>query len=73
MFSGTMRMNLDPFDEYSNEDIWTALNHAHLKAFVIGLKDGLDHHCSEGGDNLRYELVIEWWKWSLISYHNQNV
>ncbi|XP_076072715.1 multidrug resistance-associated protein 1-like isoform X2 [Mytilus galloprovincialis] len=52
LFSGTMRMNLDPFDEYSNEDIWTALNHAHLKAFVIGLKDGLDHHCSEGGDNL---------------------
>nr|ABS83557.1 ABCC/MRP-like protein [Mytilus californianus] len=52
LFSGTMRMNLDPFDEYSNEDIWTALNHAHLKAFVIGLKDGLDHQCSEGGDNL---------------------
>ncbi|CAC5371016.1 ABCC3 [Mytilus coruscus] len=52
LFSGTMRMNLDPFDEYSNDDIWTALNHAHLKAFVIGLKDGLDHQCSEGGDNL---------------------
>ncbi|XP_063443601.1 multidrug resistance-associated protein 1-like isoform X2 [Mytilus trossulus] len=52
LFSGTMRMNLDPFDEYSQEDIWKALNYAHLKAFVISLKDGLDYHCSEGGDNL---------------------
>ncbi|XP_052069136.1 multidrug resistance-associated protein 1-like [Mytilus californianus] len=59
LFSGTMRMNLDPFDEYSNEDIWTALNHAHLKTFVLGLKDGLDHQCSEGGDNLSFALVIE--------------
>lgn len=47
-------MNLDPFEEFSNDELWRALEHAHLKAFVSGLKDGLEHQCSEGGENLRY-------------------
>lgn len=34
LFSGTLRMNLDPFVCYSDEEIWTALEHAHLKSFV---------------------------------------
>ncbi|CAG2241571.1 ABC transporter 7,ATP-dependent bile acid permease,Multidrug resistance-associated protein 7,Multidrug resistance-associated protein 1,ABC transporter C family member 8,Canalicular multispecific organic anion transporter 2,Canalicular multispecific organic anion transporter 1,Metal resistance protein YCF1,Multidrug resistance-associated protein 5,ATP-binding cassette sub-family C member Sur [Mytilus edulis] len=51
LFSGTMRMNLDPFEEYNNEEIWKALEHAHLKKFVDGLEKGLDHMCSEGGEN----------------------
>ncbi|XP_052077020.1 multidrug resistance-associated protein 1-like [Mytilus californianus] len=51
LFSGTMKMNLDPFEEYSNEEIWKALEHAHLKKFVDGLEEGLDHKCSEGGEN----------------------
>lgn len=36
LFSGTLRMNLDPFDKHSDEEVWTALEHAHLKAFVSG-------------------------------------
>nr|AJG01605.1 ATP-binding cassette sub-family C member 1 [Dreissena polymorpha] len=52
LFSGTLRMNLDPFDEYSDDKIWTALEHAHLKTFVSGLDDGLLHECGEGGQNL---------------------
>ncbi|XP_076074808.1 multidrug resistance-associated protein 1-like [Mytilus galloprovincialis] len=51
LFSGTMRMNLDPFEEYSNKEIWKALEHAHLKKFVDGLDEGLDFKCSEGGEN----------------------
>ena len=31
LFSGTLKMNLDPFEKYSDEQIWTALEHAHLK------------------------------------------
>ena len=54
LFSGTMKMNLDPFEEFSNDELWKALEHAHLKSFVSGLNDGLEHHCSEGGENLRY-------------------
>ncbi|XP_039632406.1 multidrug resistance-associated protein 1 isoform X1 [Polypterus senegalus] len=52
LFSGSLRMNLDPFDAYSDEEIWNALELAHLKSFVSGLKDKLGHECSEGGENL---------------------
>lgn len=52
LFSGTLRMNLDPFDKYSDEDIWRALEHAHLKHFVKGLSAGLNHEITEGGENL---------------------
>ncbi|KAG8558233.1 hypothetical protein GDO81_016922 [Engystomops pustulosus] len=45
-------MNLDPFDNYTDEDIWTSLELAHLKSFASGLPDGLNHICSEGGENL---------------------
>lgn len=34
LFSGTLRLNLDPFDNHPDEDIWRALEHAHLKSFV---------------------------------------
>ncbi|OPL32933.1 multidrug 1 resistance-associated protein, partial [Mytilus galloprovincialis] len=53
LFCGSIRMNLDPFDVFSTENIWRALEHAHLKDFVQGLDDGMDHQCSEGGENLR--------------------
>ena len=29
-------MNLDPFDKHTDEEVWTALEHAHLKSFVKG-------------------------------------
>lgn len=34
LFSGTLRLNLDPFDRHTDDEIWRALEHAHLKAFV---------------------------------------
>uniref|UniRef100_A0A8C1FTL6 Multidrug resistance-associated protein 1 n=1 Tax=Cyprinus carpio carpio TaxID=630221 RepID=A0A8C1FTL6_CYPCA len=52
LFSGSLRMNLDPFDGYTDEDVWRALELAHLKNFVSGLPDKLNHECSEGGENL---------------------
>ncbi|XP_050012615.1 ATP-binding cassette sub-family C member 3 [Alexandromys fortis] len=52
LFSGTLRMNLDPFGRYSEEDIWRALELSHLHAFVSSQPAGLDFQCSEGGDNL---------------------
>uniref|UniRef100_A0A3B4V2W9 Multidrug resistance-associated protein 1 n=1 Tax=Seriola dumerili TaxID=41447 RepID=A0A3B4V2W9_SERDU len=52
LFSGSLRMNLDPFDSYSDEDVWRALELSHLKAFVSGLPNKLTHECSEGGENL---------------------
>ncbi|CAH2234392.1 jg21196 [Pararge aegeria aegeria] len=52
LFSGTLRMNLDPFGVYTDDEIWRSLEHAHLKTFVQGLQAGLLHEISEGGENL---------------------
>uniref|UniRef100_A0AAY5EJZ7 ABC-type glutathione-S-conjugate transporter n=1 Tax=Electrophorus electricus TaxID=8005 RepID=A0AAY5EJZ7_ELEEL len=43
LFSGSLRMNLDPFDAYSDEEVWKALELAHLKNFVSGLPDKLNY------------------------------
>ncbi|XP_055852953.1 multidrug resistance-associated protein 1 isoform X7 [Episyrphus balteatus] len=52
LFSGTLRMNLDPFQKNSDDEIWTALELSHLKTFVKGMTAGLNHEISEGGENL---------------------
>lgn len=46
-------MNLDPFEKYSDEQLWRALELAHLKDFMLESKSNLDFMCSEGGENLR--------------------
>ena len=53
IFSGTLRMNLDPFGIYSDEKLWNALELANLKDFVRDTLNGrLDFECSESGENL---------------------
>ncbi|XP_027644671.1 ATP-binding cassette sub-family C member 2 isoform X3 [Falco peregrinus] len=52
LFTGTLRMNLDPFDQYTDEEVWKALELAHLKTYVQDLPEGLLHVVSEGGENL---------------------
>ncbi|XP_075623995.1 multidrug resistance-associated protein 1 isoform X1 [Balearica regulorum gibbericeps] len=52
LFSGSLRMNLDPLNHYSDADIWTALELTHLKNFVADLPDQLEHQCSNQGENL---------------------
>ena len=54
-------MNLDPFGYYSDDDIWRALEQAHLKAYVTNLAGGLAFEVNEGGENLsvgQRQLVI---------------
>ncbi|KAB7499300.1 Multidrug resistance-associated protein 1, partial [Armadillidium nasatum] len=52
LFSGTLRMNLDPFGSHSDQEVWNALEHSHLKEFVSALNSKLQHEISEGGENL---------------------
>uniref|UniRef100_A0A8D0BB66 ABC-type glutathione-S-conjugate transporter n=1 Tax=Salvator merianae TaxID=96440 RepID=A0A8D0BB66_SALMN len=52
LFSGSLRMNLDPLDTSSDEEIWAALEQTLLKNFVLDLPDQLAYECSEGGLNL---------------------
>jgi len=52
LFAGTIRSNLDPFNNYSDSELWSALEHSHLKAFVKDLEAGLDYQVAEAGENL---------------------
>ncbi|XP_054272057.1 probable multidrug resistance-associated protein lethal(2)03659 [Macrosteles quadrilineatus] len=52
LFSGTVRKNLDPFDEYSDHTLWSALEEVEMKEVIEDLSDGLNSKISEGGSNL---------------------
>ncbi|XP_056627063.1 ATP-binding cassette sub-family C member 3 isoform X1 [Triplophysa dalaica] len=52
LFSGTLRMNLDPFEKYSDDEVWKALELSHLKKFVSNQAAKLNLECAEGGENL---------------------
>ncbi|XP_044316417.1 probable multidrug resistance-associated protein lethal(2)03659 [Drosophila rhopaloa] len=51
LFSGTMRHNLDPFDEYSDEKLWHSLEEVKMKDVVANLATGLETKVTEGGSN----------------------
>ncbi|CAH1738396.1 unnamed protein product, partial [Aphis gossypii] len=51
LFSGTMRNNLDPFNEYPDHVLWNALDEVELKNVVEDFSDGLNTKISEGGTN----------------------
>ncbi|KZC06945.1 Multidrug resistance-associated protein 4 [Dufourea novaeangliae] len=46
LFSGTLRRNLDPFNNYNDDVLWQALEEVELKEM------GLEAHINEGGSNL---------------------
>lgn len=51
LFSGTLRKNLDPFDEHKDDELWSALEEVELKTVVSELPGALSHKMSEGGSN----------------------
>ncbi|XP_030887439.1 canalicular multispecific organic anion transporter 1-like isoform X2 [Leptonychotes weddellii] len=52
LFSGTLQMNLDPLDKYSDSELWEVLELCHLKEFVQSLPKKLLYEITEGGENL---------------------
>ena len=52
LFSGTLRSNLDPFGQYTDEQLWMAVEHSHLKDFVKSQENQLEYKVTEGGENL---------------------
>ncbi|KAF9137953.1 hypothetical protein BGX30_009752 [Mortierella sp. GBA39] len=51
LFVGTVRDNLDPFEEMQDADLWEALERAHLKDHIASLEGGLSFKVSQNGDN----------------------
>ncbi|XP_023212548.1 multidrug resistance-associated protein 4-like [Centruroides sculpturatus] len=51
LFTGPLRRNIDPFNEYPEEMLWKALEEVQLKHVIAKLPGGLDTHLSEGGRN----------------------
>lgn len=52
LFSGSFRMNLDPFESHKDDQIWRCLEQCYLKEFVLSLPDRLEYNILEGGENL---------------------
>lgn len=51
LFSGTLRTNLDPFNQYTDQTIWEALDRVRLGTIVRNMSAGLESEVSEGGEN----------------------
>jgi len=52
LFVGTIRSNLDPMKQLTEEQLWSALEKVHFKNTVSGFPDKLDHEILENGENL---------------------
>ncbi|XP_054648189.1 ATP-binding cassette sub-family C member 5 isoform X1 [Dunckerocampus dactyliophorus] len=51
LFIGTVRTNLDPWDQYSDSQIWEALEKTHIKDMVSQLPHSLYSEVTENGEN----------------------
>ncbi|XP_011697102.1 PREDICTED: multidrug resistance-associated protein 5-like isoform X4 [Wasmannia auropunctata] len=52
LFSGTIRSNLDPFQQHADSDIWSALEKTQMKEKVSVMSGNLDASVGFGGNNL---------------------
>eukprot|EP00981_Chlorochromonas_danica_P010658 scaffold3296_cov159-Ochromonas_danica.AAC.25 len=52
LFTGTIRFQLDPFDYYSDEEVWKVLEQVCLADMIRALPKGLQDQVKENGENL---------------------
>ncbi|KAF9293611.1 hypothetical protein BGZ74_011628 [Mortierella antarctica] len=51
LFAGTVRENLDPFDQAEDVELWEALERSHLKEYIMSLPGGLTYEVAQNGEN----------------------
>ena len=51
LFSGSLRFNLDPFAERSDDELWNSLEQVELKSEISSMPGGLDCKVLDGGSN----------------------
>ena len=54
LFSGTLRFNLDPFGQYTDDEMFDVLRKIELYEFVIKKQNGLDYIVAENGNNFSF-------------------
>ncbi|KAK3753294.1 hypothetical protein QZH41_015236 [Actinostola sp. cb2023] len=52
LFSGTLRFNLDPFEQYSDNEVWEAIDGASLTSTIQDMPNQLNQMVKEYGVNL---------------------
>lgn len=52
LFTGTLRFNLDPFEQFSDKEVWEAIDGASLKSTIQSMPDQLHQRLKEQGVNL---------------------
>jgi len=52
LFSGSLRKNLDPLEQFQDADLWRALDDVQLKNWVQNLEDRLNYELLEHGANV---------------------
>ncbi|KAG0053496.1 hypothetical protein BGZ83_000977 [Gryganskiella cystojenkinii] len=52
LFGDTIRTNMDPFNKYTDAEIWTALESSSLKGYVSTLAGGLSATIDNGGESM---------------------
>ena len=48
---------MDPAGDFSDDEVWRAVDEAHLRQFVSGLPNDLYFECGEDGLNLRWDIA----------------
>jgi ABC-type multidrug transport system fused ATPase/permease subunit len=51
LWNVSLRMNLDPFETATDQELWQALEDSHLKEMVMTLPEKLDTMVQSGGEN----------------------
>ena len=51
LFTGTLRFNLDPSDQFSDSEIWSSLEHVQLRELILSLQGGIYTAVQEDGNN----------------------
>merc|ERR1739838_678273 len=52
MFAGTVKYNIDPYNEHSDKELLDCLERAHLTKFIESKDEKLEYMLSEGGSNI---------------------
>ncbi|KAE8751049.1 ABC-transporter, subfamily C member 03 [Frankliniella occidentalis] len=52
LFTGSLRHNIDPFEQFKDEELWRVLEDVKLKSYVEDMHGGLQFVVTEGGSNL---------------------